>query len=69
MRKKSTKAKEINRQRQLYQYKMLRERAIGGEKSYLLMIELREVRGSKRECRGSFEKMKSVEECQRVMKQ
>jgi len=48
---------------------VLRERAIGGEKSYLLMIELREVQGSKRECRGSFEKMNSAEECERVMKQ
>jgi len=31
------------------------------KKSYLLMIELREVRSSKRECRGSFEKMNSDE--------
>jgi len=47
MRKKSVNAKEINRPRQLYQYKILKERAIGGEKSYLLMIELREVRSSR----------------------
>jgi len=40
MRKKNVNARKINRPRQLYQYKKLKERAIEGEKSYLLSIDL-----------------------------
>jgi len=49
--RKSANARNINRPRQLYQYKKSRERAVEEEKSYLWMIEVMKISGVRREFR------------------